>query len=162
MRRALALVLLAALPLSAALPATLVDRIVAVVNKEVITQTELAERTDYAEREPRRRRIAAPERAVLERQVLERLVLDKAQLQLAADTGLRVDELQLDRAELRVAENNKMTPAEFRGALERDGVAFERFRADLRQQMLLQRLREREVDGRVQVGEADVRPPRMK
>jgi len=156
MRRALALVLLAALPLPAARPATLVDRIVAVVNKEVITQTELAERTAYAERELRRRRIAAPERAVLERQVLERLVLDKAQLQLAADTGLRVDEVQLDRAVLRVAENNKMTPAEFRGTLERDGVAFERFRADLRQQMLLQRLREREVDGRVQVGESEL------
>jgi peptidyl-prolyl cis-trans isomerase SurA len=156
MRRALALLLLAALPLSAARPATLVDRIVAVVNKEVITQTELAERTAYAERELRRRRIAAPERAVLERQVLERLVLDKAQLQLAADTGLRVDELQLDRAVLRVAENNKMTPAEFRSTLERDGVVFERFRADLRQQMLLQRLREREVDGRVQVGESEL------
>jgi peptidyl-prolyl cis-trans isomerase SurA len=93
---------------------------------------------------------------VLERQVLERLVLDKAQLQLAADTGLRVDELQLDRAVLRVAENNKMTPAEFRSTLERDGVVFERFRADLRQQMLLQRLREREVDGRVQVGESEL------
>ena len=156
MRRALALALLAALPLAAARPATLVDRIVAVVNKEVITQTELAERTAYAERELRRRRIAAPERAVLERQVLERLVLDKAQLQLAADTGLRVDELQLDRAAQRVAENNKMTLAEFRGTLERDGVAFERFRADLRQQMLLQRLREREVDGRVQVGESEI------
>jgi len=156
MRRALALLLLAAAPSGAALPATLVDRIVAVVNKEVITLTELAERTAYAERELQRRRIAAPERAVLERQVLERLVLDKAQLQLAVDTGLRIDELQLDRAAQRVAENNKMTLAEFRAVLERDGVAFERFRADLRQQMLLQRLREREVDGRVQVGESEV------
>ncbi|HZN86229.1 MAG TPA: peptidylprolyl isomerase [Burkholderiales bacterium] len=156
MRRALALLLLAAAPSGAALPATLVDRIVAVVNKEVITLTELADRTAVAERELQRRRIAAPERAVLERQVLERLVLDKAQLQLAVDTGLRIDELQLDRAAQRVAENNKMTLAEFRAVLERDGVAFERFRADLRQQMLLQRLREREVDGRVQVGESEV------
>lgn len=156
MRRALALLLLAAAPFGAARPAALVDRIVAVVNKEVITLTELAERTAAAERELQRRRIAAPERAVLERQVLERLVLDKAQLQLAVDTGLRVDELQLDRAAQRVAENNKMTPAEFRATLERDGVPFERFRVDLRQQMLLQRLREREVDGRVQVGESEV------
>ena len=156
MRRALALLLLAAAPSGAALPATLVDRIVAVVNKEVITLTELADRTAVAERELQRRRIAAPERAVLERQVLERLVLDKAQLQLAVDTGLRIDVLQLDRAAQRVAENNKMTLAEFRAVLERDGVAFERFRADLRQQMLLQRLREREVDGRVQVGESEV------
>jgi peptidyl-prolyl cis-trans isomerase SurA len=156
MRRALALALLAAAPLGAAQAAVLVDRIVAVVNKDVITATELAERTAFAERELRRRRIAAPEPAVLERQVLERLVLDKAQLQLAADTGLRVDELQLDRAVQRVAENNKMTLAEFRGTLERDGIAFERFRAELRQQMLVQRLREREVDGRVQVGESEI------
>jgi peptidyl-prolyl cis-trans isomerase SurA len=156
MRRALALLLLAAAPFGAARPAALVDRIVAVVNKEVITLTELAERIATAERELRRRRIAAPEHAVLERQVLERLVLDKAQLQLAVDTGLRVDELQLDRAVQRVAENNKMTLAEFRATLERDAVPFERFRAELRQQMLLQRLREREVDGRVQVGESEV------
>jgi peptidyl-prolyl cis-trans isomerase SurA len=157
MPRALALLLLlAAAPLGAAAQNVLVDRIVAVVNKEVITRTELAERTDLAERELRRRRIAPPEHATLERQVLERLVLDKAQLQKAAETGLRVDELQLDRAVQRVAENNKMTLPEFRRTLERDDVPFERFRAELRQQILLQRLREREVDDRIQVGEGEI------
>ena len=154
---ALALALAGAAPLGAAAqPLVLVDRIVAVVNKEAITLTELAESTESAQRELRRRRIAAPERALLERQVLERLVLDKAQLQLAAETGLRVDELQLDRAVQRIAENNKMTLADFRRALEQDGVSFESFRADLRQQMLLQRLREREVDDRVQVSEGEI------
>ncbi|MDH3318404.1 MAG: peptidylprolyl isomerase [Betaproteobacteria bacterium] len=157
MTRLLALLLLAAAPLGAAArDAAPVDRIVAVVNKDIITLTELAERTEQAERELRRRSIAAPERAVLERQVLERLVLDKAQLQLAADTGIRVDELQLDRAVQRVAQNNGMALADFRRALERDGVEFERFRSELRQQILLTRLREREVDDRVQVSEAEV------
>src|SRR3970040_1014681 len=105
MRRALALLLLcAASPGAAAPQQVLVDRIVAIVNKEAITLTELAGRTEAAERELRRQRIAAPERAVLQRQVLERLVLDKAQLQLAAETGLRVDELQLDRAVQRIAD----------------------------------------------------------
>ena len=66
-----------------------------------------------------------PERAVLERQMLERLILDKAQLQMARDTGIRIDELQLDRAVQRIAESNKMTLADFRSALERDGVAFD-------------------------------------
>ncbi len=145
----------AALP-AAARDAVLVDRVVAVVNKEVITLTELAERTERAAAALRRQRIAAPERAVLERQVLERLVLDKAQLQLAESTGLRVDELQLDRAVQRVAENNGLALAEFRRALERDGVDFERFRAELRQQILLSRLRDREVDDRVQVSEAEI------
>ncbi len=152
---ALLLLALAALP-AAARDALLVDRVVAVVNKDVITLTELAEHTARAEAELRRQRIAAPERAALERQVLERLVLDKAQLQLAASTGMRVDELQLDRAVQRVAQNNNMTLAELRRALERDGVEFERFRAELREQILLTRLREREVDDRVQVSEAEV------
>ena len=152
---------IACLLFAAALPAlardaVLVDRIVAVVGKEVITLTELAERTERASRDLQRARIAPPERASLERQVLERLVLDKAQLQRAADTGLRVDELQLDRAVQRVAQSNDMTLAEFRRALERDSVPFERFRAELREQILLARLREREVEDRVQVSEAEV------
>jgi peptidyl-prolyl cis-trans isomerase SurA len=146
---------LAALP-AAAREALLVDRVVAVVNKDVVTLTELAERTERAAAELRRQRIAAPERAVLQRQVLERLVLDKAQLQLAQSTGMRVDELQLDRAVQRIAQNNGMALSEFRRALERDGVDFERFRAELRQQILLARLREREVDDRVQVSEAEI------
>ena len=141
---------------AAAGDAVLVDRIVAVVNKDVITLSELGARTALAERELERRRIAAPPRPVLQRQVLERLVLDKAQVQFAEDTGLRIDELQLDRALQRVAHSNNLTVTEFRRALERDGVSLERFRADLRQQMLQSRLREREVDDRVQVSESEI------
>ncbi len=77
-------------------------------------------------------------------------------MQLAADTGLRVDELQLDRAVQRIAEGNNVTLAEFRRQLEADGVPFEKFRAEVRQQILLQRLREREVDDRVQVSESEI------
>jgi peptidyl-prolyl cis-trans isomerase SurA len=157
MTRLAACLLLAAAALTAgARDAVLVDRIVALVGKDVITRTELAERTAQAERDLVRRRIAAPEPAVLERQVLERMVLDKAQLQRAAESGLRVDELELDRAVQRIAQNNKMTLAELRRTLERDGVPFEGFRNDLRQQIVLTRLREREVDDRVQVSEAEI------
>jgi len=154
MRKLLALVLL-----SLALPAhslTLVDRIVAIVNKEVITYSELNEAVGMAERQLRRQGTSAPPRAVLERQMLERLILDKAQLQLARETGLRVDELQVDRAVERVARSNNMTLADFRKALEADGVSFEAFRADVRQQMLMGRLREREVENRVQVSDTEV------
>src|SRR5574339_526384 len=148
-RSAAVLAVLALAAPAAASDAVLVDRIVAVVNKDVITLSELGARTALAERELERRRIAAPPRPVLQRQVLERLVLDKAQVQFAEDTGLRIDELQLDRALQRVAHSNNLTVTEFRRALERDGVSLERFRADLRQQMLQSRLREREVDDRV-------------
>src|ERR1051326_1371502 len=134
----------------------LVDRIVAVVNKEVITYSELNEAVGMAERQLARQGTAAPERAVLERQMLERLILDKAQLQLARDTGIRVDELQLDRAVQRIAEQNRMTLAEFRGALEKDGVSFAGYREDLREQIILSRLREREVNDKIQVSDGEI------
>ena len=150
------LLLALCLPLAAAAEVSPVDRIVAVVNKDVITATELAEAVDSGERQLRRQGVAPPERAVLERQMLERLILDKAQLQLARERGIRIDELQLDRAVQRVAQNNKMSLAEFRAALERDGVPFQGWRDELREQMLLNRLREREVDDRVQVSDTEI------
>ncbi|MEA3194100.1 MAG: peptidyl-prolyl cis-trans isomerase SurA [Betaproteobacteria bacterium] len=141
---------------AAAQRASLVDRIVAIVNKEVITASELADAIGSAERELRRRGTAPPERSVLERQMLERLILDKAQTQMARDTGIRVDELQLDRAVQRIAEGNKMSLAEFRTALERDGLAFDAFRQDVREQIVLTRLREREVDDKIQVSDSEI------
>jgi peptidyl-prolyl cis-trans isomerase SurA len=133
-----------------------VDRIVAVVNKDVITATELDEAVDGAQRQLRRQGTPLPERAVLERQMLERLIIDKAQLQLARDRGIRIDELQLDRTVQRVAQNNKLSLPEFRAALERDGVPFQAWREDLREQMTLNRLREREVDDRIQVSDTEI------
>src|SRR5437899_6186170 len=148
------ILLLAALAAATSVPAvTLVDRIVAVVNKDVITYSELNEAVGMAERQLRRQGTPAPERAVLERQMLERLILEKAQLQMARETGIRIDELQLDRAVERIAQSNKMALAEFRRALEADGVSFELWREDLREQILLTRLREREVDDTIQVSD---------
>ncbi len=136
--------------------AQLVDRIVAVVNKEVITLSELNAAVAAVDRQLRRQATPAPPRAVLERQMLERLILDKAQLQRARDTGIRIDDLQLDRAVQRIAENNKLTLAEFRRTLERDGVPFDAWRQDLREQIMLNRLREREVDEKIQVSDSEL------
>jgi len=149
--------LLTTLPLAAqAQRVNLVDRIVAVINKEIITYSELNRATAAAQRELRRQGAQPPEREVLERQMLERLIMDKAQLQLARDTGIRIDDLQLDRSVQRLAEQNKMTLSEFRQALERDGVVFDAFREDLREQIILNRLREREVDDKIQVSDNEV------
>jgi peptidyl-prolyl cis-trans isomerase SurA len=151
------IVLLAALAAATSAQAvTLVDRIVAVVNKDVVTYSELNEAVGLAERQLRRQGTPAPERAVLERQMLERLILDKAQLQLARETGIRIDELQLDRAVERIAQSNNMALADFRKALEADGVAFDTWRNEIRQQMIMGRLREREVENRVQVSDTEV------
>src|SRR5260221_924492 len=157
MRNFVVLAVLALLPLAAgAQKIVLVDRIVAVVAKEVITFSELNGGVAGGERQLRRQGTQAPPREVLERQMLERMVLDRAQLQMARDTGIRVDELQVDRAVQRVAESNKMTLVEFRQALERDRVRFDLWRQELREQILLSRLREREVDEKIQVSDTEV------
>ena len=133
MPRLLFLLLVLLSPFAAAAQGiSLLDRIVAVVNKEVITLSELNDTIATAERQLKRTGTRAPPRGVLERQMLEKLILDKAQLQLARERGIRVDEVQLDRAVQRVAENNRMTLADFRRALESDGVPFNAFREDLR------------------------------
>jgi peptidyl-prolyl cis-trans isomerase SurA len=157
-RLVLALVLLPLLlsAEAAAQRASLVDRIVAVVNKEVITLSELNEAMAAAERNLKRSRTQLPPRDIFERQMLERLILDKAQLQLARDNGIRIDDTQLDRAVQRVAEQNNLTLADFRARLEGDGLAFDQFRADLRDQITLTRLREREVDDKIQVSDTEV------
>ena len=133
-----------------------VDRIVAVVNKEVITASELADQVDAAQRQLRRQGTPLPDHAALERQVLERLILVKAQLQLARESGIRVDDTQLDKALERIAEGNHMTVGEFRQTLARDGVDFDKFRHDVRDQIILTRLREREVDDKIQVSDSEI------
>jgi peptidyl-prolyl cis-trans isomerase SurA len=127
-----------------------------VVRKDVITYSELSDRVAQAQRELARQGTAAPERALLERQVLDRLILEKAQLQLAEENGLRVDDVQLDRAVQRIAENNNLTLPAFRQALEKDGIAFDKFRQEVRQQIVLTRLREREVDDKIVVSESEI------
>jgi peptidyl-prolyl cis-trans isomerase SurA len=135
---------------------TLVDRIVAVVNSEVVTNSELVERAATAERQMKRQNTPVPDPRDLQRQVLERLILEKAQLQMAKETGLRVDEVQLDRTVARIAENNKMTMATFRQTLERDGIQFDRFREEIRNEIVVTRLREREVDDKIQVSDSEI------
>src|SRR3989442_5604561 len=134
----------------------LVDRVVAVVNKEVITQYELAERMNRVLKDLQRRGTSLPERREIEHQVLERLVVEKVQLQFARDTGLRVDDLELDRTVNRVAEGNKLSLTEFRNTLERDSIRFDAFREELRNEILITRLREREVTSKITVSEGEI------
>jgi peptidyl-prolyl cis-trans isomerase SurA len=134
----------------------LLDRIVAVVNNEVITYRDLAQRIAQVSAQLEQQRVPLPPQDVLERQVLERMIADRAQLQFARDTGVRVDDLTLDRTIARIAEQNKLSLAEFRAALERDGMPFDRFREEIRNEITLSRLREREVDAKIQVSESEI------
>ncbi|HEU0201257.1 MAG TPA: peptidylprolyl isomerase, partial [Burkholderiaceae bacterium] len=146
-------------PVSAAGPTAstqLLDRVVAVVNDEVITRQELDARLQLAESQLQKQRIAAPPRATLARQVLERLIIDRAQLQLARETGVRVDDATVNMQLARIAEANSMTLQSFRERLAAEGVSFNQFRDDVRNEIILARLRDREVDNRIQVSEGEI------
>lgn len=133
-----------------------VDRIIAVVNDEVITVNEVRRKTLIAESQLKRQKIQPPPREVLERQVLERMIIDRAQLQLAQETGVRVDDATVNAALLRIAESNQMTVPAMRQRLEAEGLSYTQFREDIRQDIILNRLREREVDNRIQISDSEL------
>lgn len=133
-----------------------VDRIVAVVNDEVITHNDLNERVQLVVRQLQRSGGQLPAADTLQRQILERMVNDLLQVQLAKETGIKVDDATLDRTIERIAQENKLATTEFRAALERDGIKYPRFREDIRNEILLARLREREVENGVVVTDAEV------
>jgi peptidyl-prolyl cis-trans isomerase SurA len=147
--------LLLPLSLQAAEPVTL-ERIVAVVNKSVITEGELAARIASVSKNLARQGVQLPPADTLRQQVLERLISERVLIDYAADTGIRIDDAQLDRAIDRIAEQNKLTLPQFKAALEKEGVSLASFREDIRNDMTISRLREREIDSRVYVSEAEV------
>ncbi|MEK7947235.1 peptidylprolyl isomerase [Pigmentiphaga sp. YJ18] len=132
------------------------DNIVAVVNTDVITRRELDARVHAAQATLARQQIAPPDAATLEKQVLERMVVEKTQLQEAAQTGIRIDDLQLDRAISRIAQQNNVSVSQMRDQIERDGLPFSVYRDDLRQEITLMRLRERAVDSQIQISEPEI------
>jgi peptidyl-prolyl cis-trans isomerase SurA len=137
-------------------PIVVLDRIVAVVNDEVITRNNLDERVNLAFSQLRRQGTPLPPREVLEKQILDRMISDRVQLQFAKETGLRVDDADLDRAIARIAEDNKLTLSELRMALDKDGVPFSKFREDIRNEIITVRLREREVDNRIVISDGEI------
>jgi peptidyl-prolyl cis-trans isomerase SurA len=133
-----------------------IDRIVAIVDQAVVTEQELESRIATVTAQFKKQGTELPAEAILRKQILERLITDTLQLQYAAQTGLKVDDNQLDKTIGRIAEQNQLSLAEFTEALAKDGVSMTKFRADIRNEITLARLREREVDGRVNVSESEI------
>jgi len=133
-----------------------VDRIVAVVNDEVITRVDLIQQMKLAVDSLRRQNTPLPPNDILEKQVLERMINQRAQLQFAREIGLRIEDAVLDKTIARIAQDNKLSVDGLRAALEKDGVPFPKFREEVRTEMIVSRLREREVDSKVVVTEAEV------
>jgi len=136
--------------------AQIVARIVAVVNDEVITQFDLDENKRMVLEQLRSRGTSPPPPDVLERQLLERMITERALLQFARENGVRVDDAQVERTIQRIAEQNRLSVGELRRVLERDGVSYEKYREDIRAELTVARLREREVDARIVVTDAEV------
>ena len=132
------------------------DRIVAVVNDEVITQYDLEDQKKLVITQLKRQGTDLPPNDVLEKQLLERLINDRAQIQWAKETGIRIDDAQVERAIGRIAEDNKMTAAQFRDVLKQDNIPYAKFREDLRNEITLVRVREREVDNKITVTESEI------
>ena len=137
-------------------PQTL-DRIVAVVNDGVITQYQLDSRVRSATAQLHRQKVQLPPQDILRRQVLEQMITERAQVQQAKDAGIRVEDSELSQALDRVAANQKMSTAQLRSTVEKDGMKWGDFREEIRDQMMIARIREREVDAKINVtpGEVD-------
>ncbi|MFC7289854.1 peptidylprolyl isomerase [Herminiimonas glaciei] len=134
----------------------LADAIIVVVNNEVITRYDFLERYKMIEGRLQSQGGNLPPREQLQRQLLERMIVERAQLQQAKETGIKIDDTMLDRAMGRIAEQNKLSMPEFRKRLEEDGLVYSKFRNEIRDEMAIQRLREREVDNKVQISDAEI------
>jgi peptidyl-prolyl cis-trans isomerase SurA len=132
------------------------DFIVAIVNSEPITNNEVRREMQQVLQQLAAQRRPQPDLRQLAAEVLDNLINIKAQLELARDTGIKVEESSIDQAEQTIAQQNQIDVAELRRRVDRDGVPQTQFRAQLRDQLLLQRVREREVEGRVKVTELEI------
>ncbi len=134
-----------------------IDHIIAVVNDDVITRHELDDRLSIAVRQLKKQGTPLPAAEELKKQLLERMVLDMLLAQYARETGVRIDDAQLDRTLRRIAqENNFPALADFRVRLEQDGVDYKKFREEIRSEIVSARLREREVDSKLVIGDGEV------
>ena len=132
------------------------DYIAAVVNQELVTAYEVSQRVARARDEAQRNNQRLPDEPELRRQVLESLIDDRAILSMARDSGVKVDDAELDRAVANVAAQNQMTMVRLREQLAREGLDMARFRANIRDQLMVERVREREVAQRIRITDSEI------
>ncbi|GGY10015.1 peptidylprolyl isomerase [Paludibacterium paludis] len=137
-------------------PVVGVDRIVAIVNKSVITEQDLKARIAQARRSLEAQKIAPPDGQVLSRQVLDQMITEEVQLQFAASNNITADDSDIDQAIKSLAQQNRTDLAGLKARVARDGEPWETFRNDIRREILLSRVRESEVDNRTNVSDTEV------
>ncbi len=132
------------------------DFIVAVVNTEAVTAVEVAQRVERIAADARRAGGPQPSTEVLRQQVLDTLIDERVQITFARDVGQKVDDAEVDRAVANVAAQNQLTLPQLRERLRAEGMEMARYRSSLRDQLLLERVREREVNSRIRISDADI------
>ncbi|WP_426175195.1 peptidylprolyl isomerase [Massilia sp. TWR1-2-2] len=136
--------------------ANVIDSIAVVVNDDVITRNEIAARLRGIVTRMKASNAPMPDAADLQRQVVEAMIVERAQNQLAKEMGVKVSDQELDRAIGRIAEGQKMSLQEMRNQMEKEGMTYPAFREEIRNEIMLQRLREHEVDNKIQISDAEV------
>ncbi|HVO90023.1 MAG TPA: peptidylprolyl isomerase, partial [Casimicrobiaceae bacterium] len=137
-------------------PTVTLDRVIAVVNDEALTQYDINEQRRIVLQQMKAANVPAPPRDVLDKQVLERLVSERALLQFAKENGIRIDDTTVERTLGRIAEENKLSTDDFKKALEREGMSYATYREELRRELTVQRIRDREVDNKIMISDAEV------
>ena len=132
------------------------DRIVAIVDKNAITEQELEAKVRTVSDQLTKQGKQLPQERILRKQILERLIVDSIQLQLAAERGIKVNEIQLEKTIERIAEQNQMSVETFKTALANDGVSYNAFREDMRNEITIARLKESEINNRINISEGEV------
>ena len=132
------------------------DYIVAVINQELVTAGELESRLARVREDAARSQQALPPAEQLRKQVLDLLIDERVQVTYARENGARLDEAELDRAVTNVAVQNQLTLAQLREKLRQDGLDYTRFRNNVRDQLMTERVREREVIGRIRISDAEI------
>src|SRR5437763_15332845 len=140
----------------AASGAHVIDSVYVIVNDDVITKREVDVRVNEITQRAKAAHSALPDEDTLRHQVVEAMITERAQLQLAKEMGVRVDDTMVDRAIGRIAENQKMSVQDYRNAVEKEGMPFGQFREQIRNEIMMQRLIEHEVDAKIQVTDAEV------
>ncbi|MFM8462058.1 MAG: SurA N-terminal domain-containing protein [Polynucleobacter victoriensis] len=133
-----------------------IDQVIAIVDTSLVTKLELESRIALIERQFKAANIPLPPSNELRDQVLERLISERIQLNLAKESGVKVSDKDLDRIIGNIAGQNKLSPTEFKDKVEKEGTTFSKYKEELRKEVQLARLREREVDARVQVSESEI------
>lgn len=132
------------------------DFIVAVVNTEAVTAIEVAQRVERIQADASRSGSALPDAETLRQQVLDSLIDERVQVTYARDSGIKIDDAEIDRAVANIAAQNQISVAQLRERLRAEGLDFVRFRSNLRDQLIVERVREREVLSRIRISDADI------